>query len=149
MHAAWLGGSRPGLASLEFAHNGEERAMLGHHTFAPIATEAAGTVHLQLNVLVGGMPAPERAAAPGSPNPAERRAGRLLAMRLQQISAKDSPEQFMSGLEIVRKVRCPAAPPFGHIAFLCASHGGSCRQCRHRGNMRSLLLVRSWSTASL
>eukprot|EP00892_Ulva_mutabilis_P012083 jgi/Ulvmu1/9247/UM005_0347.1 len=103
MRAAWLGGIRPALASLEFAHNGEERAMLGHHTYAPIATEAAGTIHLHLNVLVGGMPVQEHGADPGSPNPAERRAERLLAARLQQLSAKDSPEQFMSGLEIVRK----------------------------------------------
>lgn len=102
-HAVWLGGIRPALASLEFAHNGEEREVLGHHTHAPIATEAAGTAHLHLSILVGGRPPESQLVDPGSLNPAERRAGRLLAARLQHLSTRDSPEQFSSGLEMVRK----------------------------------------------
>lgn len=103
--AAWLGSFRPALASLEFVHNSEERTVLGHHTHTPIATEAAGWVHLQLNILLGSIAGgvPEGIGSPSSPNPAERRAERLLAARLTQLSSTDSPEAFTSGIDLVRK----------------------------------------------
>lgn len=102
--SAWFGGIRPALASLEFVHNSEERTVLGHHTHTPVATEAAGFAHLQLNILIGSKAGREEVSGtPGNQNPAERRAERLLATRLKQLSSAEPLERFTSGLELVRK----------------------------------------------
>jgi hypothetical protein len=107
--AGWFAGLHQGLSTLDFVRNAEARSVLSHHNGTQITTEAAGTVHLALNVRVGSLSGAGRMSSadgaqevPVRHNPAQARAEDMLLSRLEALSQSHSSP--LSGLELVRKV---------------------------------------------